>query len=159
VNNAGVNSTTKLLELTPREWDLAVGVNCRGTFFLTQAVYERMLARRSGRIIDLASISGERGARFAGAHYSVSKAGVIMMIKAFALHAADSGVTVDTVWPGIIDTEMTARLGNQVDPRDVPMNRMGLPEEVARAVAFLASDMASYITGQTLSVNGRQSMR
>ena len=136
-----------------------MGVNCRGTFFLTQAVYERMLTRRSGRIINVASISGERGARFAGAHYSVSKAGVIMITRVFALHAADSGITVNTVSPGIIDTEMTARLQTQVDPRDVPMNRMGAPEDVAQAVVFLASDAASYITGQTLSVNGGQSMR
>ncbi len=159
VNNAGVTSTTKVLELTPSEWDLVMGVNCRGTFFLTQAVYERMLTRRSGRIINVASISGERGARFAGAHYSVSKAGVIMITRVFALHAADSGITVNTVSPGIIDTEMTARLQTQVDPRDVPMNRMGAPEDVAQAVVFLASDAASYITGQTLSVNGGQSMR
>jgi 3-oxoacyl-[acyl-carrier protein] reductase len=159
VNNAGVTSTTKLLEMTPQEWDFVVGVDCRGTFFLTLAVYERMLARRSGRIISVASISGERGARFAGAHYSISKAGVIMMTRVFALHAADSGVTVNAVSPGIIDTEMTARPGTEVDPRDVPMNRMGAPADVAAAVTFLASDRASYITGQTLSVNGGQSMR
>ena len=159
VNNAGVTSAANLLEMTPHEWDLVMGINCRGTFFLTQAVYERMLPRGTGRIISLASISGEQGARFAGAHYSVSKAGIIMMTKVFALHAADSGVTVNAVSPGIIDAGMTARLGTQVDPARVPMNRMGTPEDVAQAVAFLASDMAGYVTGQTLSVNGGQSMR
>ena len=131
----------------------------RGTFFLTQAVYERMLARRHGRIISLASVSGERGARFASAPYAVSKAGVIMITRMFALHAADSGVTVNAVSPGTIVTAMIVRLGTRIDPRDVPMNRMGTPEEVAQAVVFLASSMASYITGQTLGVNGGQYMR
>jgi 3-oxoacyl-[acyl-carrier protein] reductase len=159
VNNAGVTSATKLLEMTPDEWDFIMGVNCRGTFFLTQAVYERMLGRGSGRIISLASVSGERPARFAGAHYSVSKAGVIMMTKVFALHAGDSGVTINAVAPGTIDTGMTALLGTQVDPKDVPMNRMGAPEEVASAVVYLASDAASFITGQTLGINGGQYMR
>ena len=159
VNNAGVTSTTGLFEMTPEEWDHVMGVNCRGTFFLTQAVYERMLTRGGGRIISLASISGEQGGRFAGAHYSVSKAGVIMMTKVLARHAADSGVTVNAVSPGIIDTGMTARLGTEIDPGRVPMNRMGTPEEVAAAVVYLASDAAAYVTGQTLSVNGGQSMR
>ncbi len=159
VNNAGVVSTTSLLELGPAEWDSVMDVNCRGTFFLTQAVYERMLPRRSGRIISLSSVSGERGARFASAAYSVSKAGVIMMTKVFTIDAADSGITVNTVSPGVVDAGMTARLGTRVDPRDLPMDRMGTPEEVAAAVAFLASDGASYITGQNLGVNGGQSMR
>jgi 3-oxoacyl-[acyl-carrier protein] reductase len=159
VNNAGVTSSTRLLEVTPAEWDLIESVNCRGTFFLTQAVYERMLVRRYGRIISLASVSGERGARFASAPYAVSKAGVIMITRMFALHAADSGITVNAVSPGTIITAMTERLGTQVDPRDVPMNRMGTPEEVAQAVVFLASDAAAFITGQTLGVNGGQYMR
>lgn len=159
VNNAGVTSTTKLLDMTPKEWDFVMGVNSRGTFFLSQAVFEKMLKRGYGRIINLGSISGERGAKYAGAHYSVSKAGVIMMTKVFAKYAADSGVTVNTISPGVIDTDMTRLLGTQIDPNDVPMNRMGTQEEVAQAAVFLASDMASYITGQNISVNGGQSMR
>jgi 3-oxoacyl-[acyl-carrier protein] reductase len=159
VNNAGVTSTTRLLEMTPQEWDRIMNINCRGTFFLSQAVFARMLDRKSGRIINLGSISGERGAKYAGAHYSVSKAGVIMMTKVFAKYAADSGVTINTVSPGIIATEMTERLGTQINPEDVPMNRMGTQEEVAQAVIFLASDMSGYITGQNISVNGGQSMR
>jgi NAD(P)-dependent dehydrogenase (short-subunit alcohol dehydrogenase family) len=82
-----------------------------------------------------------------------------MLTRVFALNAADSGVTVNTVSPGIIDTEMTRMLKSVVDPKDVPMDRMGTVGEVARAVVFLASDMASYITGQNISVNGGQSMR
>lgn len=159
VNNAGVTSSTRLLEVTPAEWDIIEGVNCRGTFFLTQAVFERRLSRRHGRIISFASVSGERGAKFASAPYAVSKAGVIMITRMFALHAADSGITVNAVSPGTIVTAMTERLGTQVDPRDVPMNRMGTPEEVAQAVVFVASDVAAFITGQTLGVNGGQYMR
>ena len=154
-----VTSTTPLPDMTPEEWDFVMDVNCRGTFFLSQAVLMRMLERRRGRIINLGSISGERGAKYAGAHYSVSKAGVIMITKVLAKYAADSGVTVNTISPGIIATEMTQRLGTQVDPNDVPMNRMGTPEEVAQVAVFLASDMASYITGQNISVNGGQSTR
>jgi 3-oxoacyl-[acyl-carrier protein] reductase len=159
VNNAGVTNTTKLLEMKPEEFDFVMGINIRGTFFLSQKVFARMLERKRGRIINLGSISGERGAKYAGAHYSISKAAVIMMTKVFAKNAADSGITVNTISPGIIDTDMTARLGTQIDPSDVPMNRMGTPEEVAQAAVFLASDMSSYITGQNISVNGGQSMR
>lgn len=159
VNNAGVTSTTRLPDMTPAEWDFLMNINCRGTFFLSQAVFARMLERNSGRIINLGSISGERGAKYAGAHYSISKAGVIMMTKVFAKYAADSGITVNTISPGIIATEMTAKLGTQINPEDVPMNRMGSQEEVAQAAVFLASDKASYITGQNISVNGGQSMR
>lgn len=159
VNNAGITNTIKLLEMKPDEFDLVMDINIRGAFFLSQKVFERMMQRKYGRIINIGSISGERGAKLAGAHYSISKAAVIMMTKVFAKNAADSGVTVNTVSPGIIDTDMTAQLGSKINPDDVPMNRMGTPQEVAQAVVFLASDMASYITGQNISVNGGQSMR
>jgi len=159
VNNAGVTSTTGLLDMKPDEWDFVMSVNIKGSFFLSQAVYKRMLGRKRGRIINLGSISGERGAKYAGAHYSISKAGVIVMTKVFAKNAADSGITVNTISPGMIETGMTARLGSRIDPEDVPMNRFGTTEEVAQAAVFLASDMASYITGQNISVNGGQSMR
>jgi 3-oxoacyl-[acyl-carrier protein] reductase len=159
VNNAGVTSTTKLLDMTPDEWDFVMSINCRGTFFLSQAVFAKMLGRNCGRIINLGSISGERGARYAGAHYSVSKAGVIMITKVFAKCAAGTNITVNTISPGVIETDMTKRLGTKIDPEDVPMNRMGTQNEVAQAAVFLASDMASYITGQNISVNGGQSMR
>jgi NAD(P)-dependent dehydrogenase (short-subunit alcohol dehydrogenase family) len=158
VNNAGITSTTKLLEMTPQEWDFVMSVNVRGAFFLSQAVFERMLSRRYGRIINMGSISGVRGAKYAGAHYSVSKAAVIMMTKVFAKNAVDSGVTVNTISPGIIATDMTLKLGTQIDPNDVPMNRQGKPDEIAAAAVFLASDQSSYITGQNINVNGGQFM-
>ncbi len=159
VNNAGVSKPVDIMDMTPDEWDRVMDINIRGTFFLTQKVFRphEGQARRQDNKHGLHI--GERGARFAGAHYSVSKAGVIMLTRVFALNAADSGVTVNTVSPGIIDTEMTRMLKSVVDPKDVPMDRMGTVGEVARAVVFLASDMASYITGQNISVNGGQSMR
>lgn len=159
VNNAGVTSTSQILDLMPEEWDEIMNINIKGAFFLSQELYSRMRERGKGRIINIGSISGERGAKYAGAHYSISKAAVIMMTKVFAKHAVDSGVTVNTVSPGMISTEMSKRLGTQIDPNDVPMNRFGTTAEVAQAILFLASDKASYITGQNISVNGGQSMR
>jgi NAD(P)-dependent dehydrogenase (short-subunit alcohol dehydrogenase family) len=99
------------------------------------------------------------GAPGTPAPYAVSKAGVIMITRMFALHAADSGFTVNVVSPGTIVTAMAERLGTRIDPRDVPMNRMGTPEEVAQAVVFPASSMTSHITGQTLGDNCGQYMR
>jgi NAD(P)-dependent dehydrogenase (short-subunit alcohol dehydrogenase family) len=159
VNCAGLSAVRPIEDLSPEDWDSLMSVNLRGTFFLTQAAYIRMKKRGWGRIISISSISGERGARVAGAHYSISKAGVIMMTKAFALSAADCGVTVNTISPGIINTEMTARLGTVIRPEDVPLNRIGTPEDVAKTAVFLASDDAAYLTGQNISVNGGQSMR
>ena len=159
VNNAGVTSTTIMEEMTPEEWDFIFDINLKGAFFLSREFGCRMRERKYGRIINLGSISGERGAQYAGMHYSISKAGIIMMTKVFAKYFGDSGVTVNTVSPGIISTEMTKRLKTQVDPKDVPLNRMGTIDDVAAAVVFLASDDAGYITGQNISVNGGQSMR
>lgn len=159
VNNAGVTSTTKLNELMPEEWDHVMNINIRGAFFLSQKVAARMLKRKHGRIINISSISGEIGAKYAGPHYSISKAAIIMMTKVFAKYLADSGITVNSISPGIIATKMTERLKTQINPNEVPMNRMGTAEEVASAVVFIASDSAGYITGQNISVNGGQSMR
>ena len=158
VNNAGVTNTTKLLDMTPEDWDFIMSINIRGAFFLSQAVFQRMLERKQGRIINMGSISGVRGAKFAGIHYSVSKAAVIMMTKIFAQNAVDSGITINTISPGIVATEMTLRLGSKFDPDEIPMKRQGSPEEIASVAAFLASDKSSYITGQNINVNGGQYM-
>jgi len=159
INNAGISEYYSIEDMTPELWDRMMDINIRGTFFLTQVVYKRMKSRGFGRVISLASLAGERGARFAGAHYSVSKAGVIMLTKVFALSAADCGVTFNSVSPGLINTEMTVSLGSTVDPKDLLLNRMGSAEDVANVIVFLASDAASYMTGQNISVNGGQSMR
>ena len=158
VNNAGVSFTGSVLEMTPQLWDLVNGINIRGSFFMSQAVFEKMLPRKKGRIINIASISGDRPADFSDAAYCCSKAGVLMMSRVYAKAARGTEITVNSVSPGTIDTPLTARLGTTVDPDKIPMARMGSAEEVADAVVFLASDMASYITGQNIRVNGGQFM-
>lgn len=160
VNNAGISFTDGILELTPQKWDLVHSINLRGSFFLSQAVFARMLERKKGRIINIASISGDRPADRSDAAYCTSKAGIIMMTKVFAKAAKDTQITVNSVSPGLIETELSVRLGTAatLTPDKVPMNRMGKPSEVADAVVFLASDRASYISGQNIRVNGGQFM-
>ena len=158
VNNAGVSFAKSVLEVTPDMWDFVHGINSRGTFFLTQLVFGKMMEKKKGRIINIASISGDRPADRSDAAYCVSKAGIIMMSKVFAKAAKDTDITVNSVSPGVIETELTRKLGSTVDSDKVPMGRMGQPEEVADAVVFLASDMASYVSGQNIRVNGGQFM-
>lgn len=158
VNNAGISYAATVLEVTPEMWDRVHSINSRGTFFLSQVMFGKMLERKKGRIINIASISGDRPADKSDAAYCTSKAGIIMMSKVFAKAARDTDITVNSVSPGVIETELTRRLGSTVDSDKVPMGRMGQPAEVAEAVVFLASDMASYISGQNIRVNGGQFM-
>ena len=159
VNVAGITNTIPYRDLTEADWDKMMNVNLKAPFFFTREVFFRMQERKEGRIVNLGSISGERGAKYAGPHYSISKAGLICFSKILAKLAGDSGVTVNTVSPGIIASRMTNDLGSQVYSYDVPMDRMGTPQEVADAILYLVSPLASYVTGQNLSVNGGQSMR
>ncbi len=160
VNNAGISLSRKVLELTPEEWDRVQGINLRGTFFMSQTVFRRMMERKKGRIINIASISGDRPADSSDPSYCASKAGIIMLSKVYAKAAASTEITVNSVSPGLIETELGKKLGlaKLVTPEKVPMNRMGQPEEVAGAVVFLASDLASYVNGQNIRVNGGQFM-
>ena len=158
VNNAGVSFTGSVLDMTPELWDLVNGINIRGSFFMSQAVFEKMLPRKKGRIINIASISGDRPADRSDAAYCCSKAGVLMMSKVYAKAARGTEITINSVSPGTIDTPLTAKLGTTVDPEKIPMARMGSAAEVAEAVVFLASDMASYVSGQNIRVNGGQFM-
>lgn len=158
VNNAGVSFTGSVLDMTPELWDLVNDINIRGSFFMAQAVFAKMLPRKKGRIINIASISGERPADRSDAAYCCSKAGVLMMSRVYAKAARGTEITVNSVSPGTIDTPLTARLGTTVDPEKIPMARMGSASEVAEAVVFLASDMASYVNGQNIRVNGGQFM-
>ena len=158
VNNAGVTFAASVLEVTPEMWDFVQGINLRGTFFLTQAVFAKMMERKKGRIINIASISGDRPADRSDAAYCTSKAGIIMMSKVYAKAAKDTEITVNSVSPGLIETEMSMRIGSVVTSEKVPMGRMGKPEEVADAVVYLASDLASYVSGQNIRVNGGQFM-
>ena len=158
VNNAGISFTDSVLELTPQKWDLVHSINLRGSFFLSQAVFKKMLEKKSGRIINIASISGDRPADRSDAAYCTSKAGVIMMTKVYAKAARDTEITVNSVSPGVIETPLTLSIGSTVTSDKVPMGRMGKADEVADAVVYLASDRASYVNGQNIRVNGGQFM-
>ena len=157
VNCAGISNVKTVEEIDEVEWDTMLDTNLRGTFFLTKAVYAGMKERRSGTIISVTSIAGQRGGRFSGVHYCASKGGMEAMVKCFARIGAEYGITSNGVSPGVVDTPMTREEGVVAD--DVPLGRAAVPEEVARVIAFLASKDAGYITGMTIDVNGGQMMR
>lgn len=156
VNNAGISQIKLLIDQSEEDWDRIMDVNAKGVFNCCRHFLHDMLQRRSGRIINISSMWGITGASCEAA-YSASKAAVIGFTKALAKEAGPSGVTVNCVAPGVIATDMNAEL-SQSDMKslcdEIPLMRIGTPEEAAAAVAFLASDEASYITGQVLSVNG-----
>jgi 3-oxoacyl-[acyl-carrier protein] reductase len=156
VNNAGVARDQLLLRMKPADWDVVIATNLTAAFTCTQAVVRQMIKQRSGRIIAISSVVAQTG-NAGQANYAASKAGLIGFAKSMAREVASRGITVNVVAPGLIDTDMTRALGDQVREKwaaQVPLGRLGTPEEVASAVCFLASDEASYITGQVLAVNG-----
>lgn len=156
VNNAGVVRDQLLMRMKPAEWDTVLATNLTAAFTCTQAVLRPMLKQRWGRVISIGSVVGQSG-NPGQANYAASKAGLIGFSKALACEVAARGVTVNVVAPGFIETDMTAQLGAAA--RDalaerIPAGRLGRPADVAAAVCFLASDEASYITGQVVGVNG-----
>ena len=156
VNNAGIVRDQLLMRMKPEEWDAVIATNLTAAFTCTQAVLRPMLKQRRGRVISVGSVVGQSG-NPGQANYAASKAGLIGFSKALAREVAARGITVNVVAPGFIETDMTARLDGAA--RDalagqIPAGRLGRPEDVAAAVAFLASDEASYITGQIVGVNG-----
>ena len=156
VNNAGITRDNLLLRMTDEEWDLVQNVNLKGTFNLTRAVGRIMLSQRSGAIVNMASVSGIMGG-LGQANYSASKAGVIALTKVSARELAKRNIRVNAVAPGFIDTKMTEVVADPVKTKYIeltPLGRMGKPEDIAKAVCFLASDDASFITGQVLKVDG-----
>ena len=156
VNNAGITRDTLIPRMEDSDWDDVINTNLRGTFLFTRAATRPMMQRRYGRIINISSVSGLTG-NPGQANYSASKAGVIGMTRTVARELAGRKITVNSVAPGFIETEMTAALGpvvlDEVKKR-IPAKRVGQPEEIASAVLFLASEAASYITGQVLTVDG-----
>lgn len=156
VNNAGIAQIKLLIDQTEEDWDRIMDVNAKGVFNCCRHFLPDMLSRKSGRIINVSSMWGISGASCEVA-YSASKAAVIGFTKALAQETGPSGVTVNCVAPGVIDTEMNAALSMD-DMRalcdEIPLMRIGRTDEAASAILFLASDEASYITGQVLSVNG-----
>jgi len=159
INNAGITRDVPFHKMTLDQWNAVIGTNLGSLFNMSRQVIEGMRSRKFGRIVNISSINGQKG-QFGQVNYSASKAGDIGFTKALALETARGGITVNAICPGYINTEMV-----QAVPKDVleqkilpqiPANRLGEPEEIARTVVFLASDESGFITGSTLTVNGGQ---
>ena len=160
VNNAGITRDNLLMLLKEEDFDAVVDTNLKGAFLCMKAAVRPMMKQRHGRIISLSSVVGLRG-NAGQVNYAASKAGVIGMTKSLAKELAGRNITVNAVAPGFIDTDMTAVLPDKAKEAilsSIPMARLGAAEDVASAVAFLASDEAGYITGQVLAVDGGMSM-
>lgn len=156
VNNAGIARDALLMRMSEEDWDAVLDTNLKGAFHCIKAVQRIMLRRRSGRIIQISSISGVRG-NAGQANYAAAKAGLIGLTKAVARELASRNITVNAVAPGFVDTEMTRVLSPELIQQateQIPLGRLGSPEDIAAAVAFLASPEAGYITGQVLGVDG-----
>ena len=158
VNNAGLLRPTRVVDLEEEEWDLIVGVNLKGTYLCSRAVLPLMRSEGWGRIVNFSSTAGKNVSTIGGAHYTASKAGVLGFTRHLALEVARDGITVNSVCPGLIDTEMVrstiSRERARAYAESFPAGRLGEPSEVAELVAFLASDRAAYITGASLDING-----
>ena len=156
VNNAGITRDTLLMRMKDEDFAKVLDTNLKGVFYCTKAVSKLMMKKRSGRIVNMASVVGLVG-NAGQTNYAAAKAGVIGFSKSAAKELASRGITVNVVAPGFIGTDMTAGLPESVKEKmltDIPLSRMGEPEDVANAVLFLASDQASYITGQVVNVDG-----
>ncbi len=156
INNAGLTRDGLLLRMSEDNWDTVLDANLKGTFLCTQAAAKRMIKARTGRIINITSIMGQIG-NPGQANYSASKAGIIGFTRTVARELGSRGVTVNAVAPGFIETQMTDAIAGDLRDKTlekIPLGRLGTVEDVGAVVAFLASDEASYITGQTLTVDG-----
>ena len=159
VNNAGITRDAPFHKITPAQWQEVIDTNLTGVFNMTHNVWPGMRERKFGRVVTISSINGQKG-QFAQANYAASKAGDIGFTKSLAQEGARAGITVNVVCPGYINTEMMStipeKVMNEVILPQIPVGRLGEAGEIARCVAFLASDEAGFITGSTLSANGGQ---
>ncbi|MBP2640150.1 MAG: 3-oxoacyl-(acyl-carrier-protein) reductase [Firmicutes bacterium] len=156
VNNAGITRDNLLLRMKEEDWDIVINTNLKGIFHCTKLVSRYMMKQKSGRIVNMTSVVGITG-NAGQANYSAAKAGVIGFTKSMAKELASRGITVNAIAPGFISTDMTAVLSDQVKSDlvvQIPLGRLGAPEDVAAAVVFLVSNAANYITGQTIHVDG-----
>ena len=156
VNNAGITVDKTVRKMSHEEWDHVIHVNLSGAFYLSRAILQHMLDRDYGRIINISSVIGSSGA-FGQANYAAAKSGMFGLTMSLALETASKGITVNTVTPGYITTDMTAGVPSDVLDRlisRIPVGRLGEPNEVARVVEFLADPESGYITGQVYPVNG-----
>ena len=159
VNNAGITQPLKFMEIAPENYDAVLDVNLRGTLYMSQAALPHMRARKSGAIVNLSSVSAQRGGGiFGGPHYSAAKAGILGLTKALAREAAPDGVRANAICPGFIATDITAgKLTNEMRAAvldGIPMGRAGEASDVAGCALFLASDLSAYVTGSEVDVNG-----
>ncbi len=159
VNNAGITRDGMFHKMTRQQWDEVIGTNLNGLFNMTRPVWEGMRARKFGRIINISSINGQKG-QMGQVNYSAAKAGDLGFTKALSQEGARAGITVNAICPGYIATEMVKAIDPAVLEKSIlpqiPVGRLGEPEEIARCVVFLASDDAGFITGSTISANGGQ---
>lgn len=159
VNNAGITRDTMFHKMTKQQWDEVIGTNLNGLFNVTRQVWESMRSRKFGRVINISSINGQKG-QMGQVNYSASKAGDLGFTKALAQEGARAGITVNAICPGYIATEMVMAVPKEVLEKNIipqiPVGRLGEPNEIARCVVFLASDDAGFITGSTVTANGGQ---
>ena len=156
VNNAGITRDGLLMRMKDEDFDAVIATNLRSVFLCTRAVARTMMGNRSGHIVNVSSINALRG-QAGQSNYAAAKAGVIGLTRTNAMELSSRGITVNAVAPGFIDTDMTAKLSPEVREKyaaQIPLGRLGQPEDVAKLVAFLASDDAKYITGQIIGVDG-----
>jgi 3-oxoacyl-[acyl-carrier protein] reductase len=156
VNNAGITKDNLLMRMKEEEWDDVININLKGVFLCTKAVTRQMMKQRVGRIINITSVVGVSG-NPGQANYVAAKSGVIGLTKTTAKELASRNITVNAIAPGFITTDMTDKLSDEVKGemlKQIPLARLGEPKDIAKMTAFLASDDASYITGQTLHING-----
>jgi 3-oxoacyl-[acyl-carrier protein] reductase len=156
VNNAGITKDGLLVRMKEEDWDLVLSIDLKGVFNCTRAAAKIMMKQKYGRVINITSVVGEMG-NAGQTNYSAAKAGIIGFTKASAKELGSRGITVNAVSPGFIETDMTRNLPENIKEKyveGIPLGRFGTPEDVAKVVAFLASDDASYITGEVVRVNG-----
>lgn len=160
INNAGITSDASIKKMTVEMWQSVININLTSIFNLSKLVFDSMSERNFGRIINISSINGQKG-QFGQVNYAAAKSGIYGLTKSLALEGANKGITVNSISPGYIATEMLTAMPENILSKiinDIPVGRLGLPEEIANAVSYLASEKSGFITGSNLAINGGQHM-